>query len=219
MLLKTDDVADVSPPLTVPEYPAWQRAAKRTVDVAVAATALVVCSPLLLLISLLIKVTSPGPVLFHWHVMGKGGRPFVGYKFRSMFNGADQARDQLQDKNEMSGVFFKMKDDPRVTSVGRFLRRFSLDELPQLWSVLIGDMSLVGPRPSQVFEHTQLSEWQKQRVRVRPGLVSLWIVSGKSQDVNVMVQQDLDYACNWSIWLDLMILMRAVPYIALGKNH
>lgn len=219
MLLKTEDLSDASLASTPLEYPAWQMAVKRSLDILAAGTALVVSSPLLVLISLLIRLTSRGPILFRWHVVGKGGKPFLGYKFRSMFNGADRARDQLSDRNEMSGVFFKMKNDPRITSVGRFLRRFSLDELPQLWSVLVGDMSLVGPRPCQVFEYQQLSEWQKQRVRVRPGLVSLWIVAGKSKDFNEMVRQDLYYACNWSFWLDLKILLRAVPYVILGKNH
>ena len=210
------DVRSISMPIPVP---AWQLAAKRGLDLLGATTAMVIFSPFLLVIPILIKLTSPGPILFRWHVVGLGGKPFVGYKFRSMFNGADRAREQLQEKNEMSGVFFKMKDDPRITSIGRFLRRFSLDELPQLWSVLIGQMSLVGPRPCQVLEYQQLAEWQKQRVQVKPGLVSLWIVSGKTQDFDQMVRLDLRYAHNWSIWLDFKIIARALPYVILGKNH
>ena len=219
MLLKTDEVNEAllaSAPL---RYPAWQLALKRTLDIAVSSIALLVTSPLLVFIAILVRVTSPGPILFRWHVVGKGGKPFLGYKFRSMCNGADKARDDLRQQNEMSGVFFKMKNDPRVTPVGRVLRRFSLDELPQLWSVLRGQMSLVGPRPCQVFEYAQLSDWQKQRTRVKPGLVSLWIVSGKSKDFDDMVRQDLYYACNCSLLLDLKILLRAVPYVFLGKNH
>jgi lipopolysaccharide/colanic/teichoic acid biosynthesis glycosyltransferase len=206
MLLKTDEVNDTqlgSPPV---QAPAWQMAAKRGLDILGAMTGLLIFSPLFALISILVRVTSPGPILFRWHVVGRAGKPFVGYKFRSMFNGAERAREQLQDKNEMTGVFFKMKNDPRITSVGQVLRRFSLDELPQFWSVLVGHMSLVGPRPCQVFEYQQLTEWQKQRVQVKPGLVSLWIVSGKTQDFDEMVRQDLYYTCNWSIWLDLKIL-------------
>jgi lipopolysaccharide/colanic/teichoic acid biosynthesis glycosyltransferase len=218
MLLKTEDI-DTRVPVRFPHPPAWKMAAKRSIDFLSSAAALVVLSPIFLVIAVAIRLTSPGPVLFPWHVVGRGGEPFVGYKFRSMFEGADRARDQLQDKNEMTGVFFKMKDDPRVTSIGRILRRFSLDELPQLWSVLVGHMSLVGPRPCQVFEHRQLSEWQKQRVQVRPGLVSLWIVSGKTQDFDGMVRLDYEYIYNWSMSLDWSILCRAIPYVILGKNH
>jgi lipopolysaccharide/colanic/teichoic acid biosynthesis glycosyltransferase len=194
-------------------------AAKRSLDVLGAALGLVVLSPLSALISILIRLTSPGPLFFRWHVVGGGGEPFVGYKFRSMYNGADRAREQLEDKNEMTGIFFKMKNDPRVSSIGRILRRFSLDELPQLWSVLVGHMSLVGPRPCQVFEHQQLTEWQKQRVQMKPGCVSLWIVSGKTQDFDEMVCLDLYYIYSWSLWLDLRILLRALPYVILGKNQ
>jgi lipopolysaccharide/colanic/teichoic acid biosynthesis glycosyltransferase len=136
-----------------------------------------------------------------------------------MFNGADRMREQLREKNEMTGVFFKMKNDPRVTPAGRILRRFSLDELPQLWSILKGDMSLVGPRPTQVFEYQQLADWQKQRTQVIPGGVSLWIASGKTQDFDQMVRSDLHYINNWSIWLDLWILMKVIPYVLFGRNY
>jgi len=172
----------------------------------------------MILITLLVKLTSPGPIFFRWNVIGKGGQPFVGYKFRTMFDGAERIREQLREKNEMTGVFFKMQNDPRVTPIGRILRRFSLDELPQLWSVLKGDMSLVGPRPTQIFEYQQLKDWQKQRVKVKPGSVSLWIVSGKTTDFDLMVRLDLEYINNWSIWLDLKILLKAIPYVLLGKN-
>jgi lipopolysaccharide/colanic/teichoic acid biosynthesis glycosyltransferase len=187
-------------------------------DILIAGAAFLILLPFMILVALLVKVTSPGPVFFRWNVIGKGGQPFVGYKFRTMFDGADRIREQLREKNEMTGVFFKMKNDPRVTPIGRVLRRFSLDELPQLWSVLNGDMSLVGPRPTQVFEYEQLNEWQKQRNAVTPGSVSLWIVSGKTQDFDKMVRLDLEYVNNWSLWLDVKILLRAVPYVLLGKN-
>ena len=219
MLLKTEDASDARFDSTHLRPPAWQMAAKRGLDMLVAATGLVVLFPLFALISILIRLTSPGPIFFRWNVVGRGGEPFLGYKFRSMFDGADRAREQLEDKNEMTGIFFKMKDDPRASPIGRILRRFSLDELPQLWSVLVGHMSLVGPRPCQVFEHLQLTEWQKQRVQMKPGCVSLWIVSGKTQDFDEMVRRDLEYICNWSIWLDVKILLRAVPYVVLGKNR
>jgi lipopolysaccharide/colanic/teichoic acid biosynthesis glycosyltransferase len=191
---------------------------KRSLDLFVSATALVVLFPLMAIIAVLVKLTSPGPIFFRWNVVGQGGKPFLGYKFRTMFIGADRMRGQLQDKNEMSGVFFKMKDDPRVTPIGRVLRRFSLDELPQFWSVLKGDMSLVGPRPTQVFEYEQLRDWQKDRCQVKPGSVSLWIVSGKTQDFDQMVRLDLYYISNWSMWLDLKIMLKAIPYVLLGKN-
>jgi|SRR5579859_934592 len=219
MLLKTEDIGDALLESAPPQHPVWQRGAKRALDVLVACVGLIVLSPLFAVISILIRLTSPGAIFFRWHVVGRWGKPFVGFKFRSMFDGADRAREQLEDKNEMTGVFFKMKNDPRISPVGRFLRRFSLDELPQLWSVFVGQMSLVGPRPCQVFEYQKLTGWQRQRVHMRPGCVSLWIVSGKTQDFDEMVRLDLYYIYNWSIWLDLWIMLRAVPYVLLGKNH
>src|SRR6266566_7330597 len=210
MLLTTDGTTDVPRAFELPQVAAWRIATKRTLDFLISAVALVVLSPVFVFSVILIKLTSPGPAFFRWSVVGQGGEPFVGYKFRTMFNGADRIREQLRGKNEMTGVFFKMKHDPRVTPVGRVLRRFSLDELPQLWSVLKGDMSLVGPRPTQVFEYEQLTNWQKQRVHVKPGAVSLWIVSGKTSDFDQMVYQDLEYVRNWSLWLDLRILLKAV---------
>jgi lipopolysaccharide/colanic/teichoic acid biosynthesis glycosyltransferase len=191
---------------------------KRIMDVGISGIAFLILLPVMILIDLLVRLTSPGPVFFRWNVVGKRGQPFVGYKFRTMFDGADRVREQLREKNEMTGIFFKMLNDPRVTPIGRILRRFSLDELPQLWSVLKGDMSLVGPRPSQAFEYEQLNDWQKQRVNVKPGLVSLWIVSGKTNDFDQMIRLDLDYIERWSIMLDVEILFRAIPYIILGKN-
>jgi lipopolysaccharide/colanic/teichoic acid biosynthesis glycosyltransferase len=201
------------------EFSIWPRFAKRVVDIVGSATALAILSPLFLLIVTLIKVTSRGPVFFRWKVVGLKGKHFVGYKFRTMFDGADRLREQLEHKNEMTAVFFKMRHDPRVTPVGKILRRFSLDELPQLWSVLKGDMSLVGPRPTQVFEYEQLEEWQKQRIGVKPGSVSLWIVSGKTRNFDEMVRSDLRYINKWSFWLDVKILIMAIPYVLLGKNY
>jgi lipopolysaccharide/colanic/teichoic acid biosynthesis glycosyltransferase len=191
---------------------------KRILDILVSGALLMIFFPLVLVLAGLVKLSSRGPVFFRWNVIGQGGKPFVGYKFRTMFDGAHNVRDQLRDKNEMTGVFFKMKNDPRVTSIGRVLRRFSLDELPQLWSVMKGDMSLVGPRPTQTFEYEQLKIWQKRRNEMKPGSVSLWIVSGKTPDFDRMVQLDLEYIDNWSIWLDVAILAKAVPYVLLGKN-
>lgn len=193
-------------------------ALKRVMDVLFAGAAFLVLLPFMILLSLLVRLSSRGPILFRWNVVGKAGRPFVGYKFRTMSDGADRIRERLRDRNEMTGVFFKMRKDPRVTPVGRVLRRFSLDELPQLWSVLKGDMSLVGPRPTQIFEYEQLTDWQRQRNQVKPGTISLWIVSGKTTDFDQMIRLDLEYIDRWSIWLDLKILLNAVPYVFFGKN-
>jgi lipopolysaccharide/colanic/teichoic acid biosynthesis glycosyltransferase len=192
---------------------------KRALDILVSAMALILLSLPLALIALAVKITSRGPVLYRWHVVGKGGRPFVSYKFRTMVVGADQMRENLRGESEMSGPFFKMKSDPRVTPIGRILRKFSLDELPQLWSVLKGDMSLVGPRPTQVFEYAQLEDWHKRRATVRPGGICLWHVRGKTKDFDEMVRLDLEYIDNWSLWLDISVLARAVPYVLLGSNY
>jgi len=218
MLLSTNQTSVLREPEALRELPAAGMAMKRAIDVVISGAAFLILLPVMILITLLVKLTSPGPIFFRWNVIGKGGRPFVGYKFRTMFDGAERMREQLREKNEMTGVFFKMQNDPRVTPIGRILRRFSLDELPQLWSVLKGDMSLVGPRPTQIFEYEQLKDWQKQRVKVKPGSVSLWIVSGKTTDFDLMVRLDLEYINNWSIWLDLKILLKAIPYVLLGKN-
>lgn len=194
-------------------------ALKRILDSVTSALALVLLSPLFVLIAILVKISSRGPVFFRWNVVGYGGKPFVGYKFRTMFKGADRMREQLRANNEMTGVFFKMKNDPRVTPVGRILRRFSLDELPQLWSILKGDMSLVGPRPTQTFEYPELTEWQKRRTLVKPGAVSQWISSGKTRDFNQMILSDLNYIDNWSFFLDLQVLLKTIPYVVFGRNY
>jgi lipopolysaccharide/colanic/teichoic acid biosynthesis glycosyltransferase len=218
VLLSTNQTSALQEPKAL-ELPAHGTAMKRVMDVVISGTVFLILLPVMILIMLLVKLTSPGSIFFRWNVIGKGGQPFVGHKFRTMFDGADRIREQLREKNEMTGVFFKMQNDPRVTPIGRILRRFSLDELPQLWSVLKGDMSLVGPRPTQIFEYEQLKDWQKQRVQVKPGSVSLWIVSGKTTDFDRMVRLDLEYINNWSMWLDLKILIKAIPYVLLGKNR
>ena len=218
ILLSTIKVSLLQQPEAIKMLPHGGLALKRVIDVFIAGAAFLILLPLMILLSLLVKLSSPGPIFFRWNVVGKAGRPFVGYKFRTMFDGADRIREQLCENNEMTGVFFKMQNDPRVTPIGRTLRRYSLDELPQLWSVLKGDMSLVGPRPTQVFEYEQLTDWQRQRVQVKPGAISLWIVSGKTTDFDQMIRLDLEYINRWSIWLDLRILLKAVPYVAFGKN-
>lgn len=197
----------------------WKSLAKRALDIVVASVAMVLLLPFLVLIAVLIKLSSPGPVLFRWPVVGQRGRPLKAYKFRTMVVGADQMKQQLLDQNEATGPVFKMKKDPRVTRVGRFLRKFSLDELPQLWSVLKGDMSLVGPRPVLTYEWEQFNGWQRQKLSVKPGAVCLWHVRGQPRDLDEWVKLDLEYIETWSFWLDVEILVGAAWYIATGRNY
>lgn len=194
-------------------------AIKRLTDLVVALLVLVVLFPLLVAIALAIKLTSRGPVLYRWPVVGQGGRPLVAYKFRTMVVGADGMKKDLLEYNEASGPVFKMREDPRVTAVGRVLRRFSLDELPQLWSVLKGDMSLVGPRPVLTYEWEQFTPWQRQKLRVKPGGICLWHLRGQPRDLDDWVRLDLEYIESWSLWLDLRILLGGVAYVLGGRNY
>ncbi len=192
---------------------------KRALDVTVATVALVVLLPLFLLIALAVKLDSAGPVFFtHWR-LGLNGRRFRFPKVRSMQAGAEARLAELATHNEMEGPVFKMRKDPRVTRVGRFLRRFSLDELPQLWCVMTGDMSLVGPRPLMPHEVDGQLGWQRRRLSVRPGLTCLWQVSGRNDiDFERWMQLDLQYIDTWSLWLDLRILARTVPAVLSGRG-
>ncbi len=201
--------------------PVWQLAVKRAMDVCVSLAALILLSPLLLLIAIAIKLFSPGPVLYPWRVVGQGGRPFTGYKFRTMVTDADRRKAELLAQNEMQGPVFKIKYDPRITPVGRVLRKFSLDELPQLWSVLKGDMSLVGPRPPLQSEYAQFTEYQKQKLAVKPGITCLWQIHGRNEirDFDEWVRLDLEYIREWSLWLDLKILVLTVPAIVRGTGR
>jgi lipopolysaccharide/colanic/teichoic acid biosynthesis glycosyltransferase len=203
----------------------WQnpvlRASKRGLDIAVSAVLQVILMPLFIVLAAAIKLTSPGPVFYRWRVVGRDGRPFAGYKFRSMYEDADRRKAELERLNEMRGPVFKMRDDPRVTPLGRWLRKYSLDELPQLWSVLKGDLSLVGPRPPLQSEFEYFSAWQKQKVLVKPGLTCLWQVNGRNDisDLNRWVAMDLEYISKWSLWLDLKILMKTIPAVLGGKGR
>lgn len=197
----------------------WQISLKRTMDVVISALLLILLVPLFLVIAVAIRLTSPGPILYKWHVVGKNGNQFTSYKFRTMVVGADEMKQQLLDNNEMAGPVFKMKEDPRITAVGRILRKFSLDELPQLWSVLEGDMSLVGPRPPLVHEVEEFEDWHLNKLSVQPGAVSLWHVAGKPKDFDEWVRLDLKYIRDWSLWLDVKILVQIIPYVLLGKNY
>jgi exopolysaccharide biosynthesis polyprenyl glycosylphosphotransferase len=195
----------------------WQRVAKRLMDVVLAGLGLVISAPLLALIALAIKLDSPGPVIFRQTRVGRGGVPFTCFKFRSMFVDAESRLPLLRQQNEATGPLFKMRDDPRRTRVGRVLRRMSLDELPQLWNVLKGEMSLVGPRPPLPSEVEAYAPWHLRRLEVSPGLTGLWQVSGRSDlTFDEMVLLDIYYIENWSPALDLRILLRTIPTVLLG---
>jgi exopolysaccharide biosynthesis polyprenyl glycosylphosphotransferase len=184
---------------------------KRLIDIVVSTTLLILLAPLIMLIAIGIKLTTPHlDVFYPWRVIGLKGRPFTGYKFATMVADAEQRKKELMDQNEMSGPVFKIKNDPRITPFGRFLRKYSLNELPQLWSVLKGDMSLVGPRPAGPHELERYELWHKRKLCVQPGITCLWQVSGRNRihDFDEWVRLDLEYIDKWSLWLDLRILIR-----------
>ena len=195
------------------------RAIKRVMDVAGAALGMTLGAPMLGLIALAIKLDSEGPILFRQTRVGANGREFKIVKFRSMYEGAEEKLEELRDQSEVDGPIFKLRDDPRVTLVGRILRRTSLDELPQLWNVLQGDMSLVGPRPPIPAEVEEYLEWHKKRLEVRPGMTGLWQVSGRSLlSFDEQCLLDIYYIENWSLWLDFQILLRTVPEVIFGNG-
>ena len=192
----------------------YLRFGKRALDIAGSLVALVLSAPLLALAALLIKLESPGPVLYRSTRIGRKGRPFTFYKLRSMVNGADRHRHHLNHLNEADGPVFKICNDPRVTRIGRLLRTTSLDEIPQFVNVLRGEMSLVGPRPPIPEEVAQYETWQMHRLDVRPGLTCLWQVNGRSRlGFSEWMQLDLEYIQNQSLALDLKILARTVPAV------
>lgn len=192
---------------------------KRALDIVGAAMGLTLGGPFLALIALAIRLDSPGPAIFRQTRVGAGGKHFEIYKFRSMRKGAEEELEQLHDLNEVDGPMFKIRDDPRLTRVGRFLRRTSLDELPQLWNVLRGEMSLVGPRPPTPNEVEGYQEWHRRRLDGRPGMTGLWQVSGRSHlSFDETVLLDIYYIENWALWLDLKILLRTIPTVLSGKG-
>lgn len=194
---------------------------KRLIDIVVSGVLLAVLSLLFLLIALAIKLTTPRlSVFFPWRVIGLNGRPFTGYKFTTMVADAEEKRADLLEKNEMQGPVFKVKDDPRVTKLGRVLRKYSLNELPQLWSVLKGDMSLVGPRPAFRHELDRYELWHKRKLCVKPGVTCLWQVSGRNRINNFddWVRLDLEYIDRWSLWLDFRILARTAWTVVAGTG-
>ena len=196
-----------------------QLAFKRASDVVVSALLLLIAAPMIVVVAAVIRVTSPGSVLFRQRRIGLNGRMFMLYKFRTMIANAHELRDDVLHLNEMNGPVFKAKSDPRITPVGRFLRRFSLDELPQLWNVFKGDMSLVGPRPPIPEEVASYHRWHRRRLSMKPGLTCLWQVSGRNDiDFDRWMQLDLQYIDNWSPSLDLKILLRTIPAVLSGRG-
>jgi exopolysaccharide biosynthesis polyprenyl glycosylphosphotransferase len=192
---------------------------RRIFDMIGSIVLILLLSPLLLLIILLIRLESPGPVIYRQVRVGLNGRKFTFFKFRSMVQGADERRNDLAVHNIMSGPVFKMRDDPRVTRVGRFLRKSSLDELPQLVNVLWGDMSFVGPRPPIPEEVEQYQGWQRRRLSMKPGITGLWQVSGRNQiDFDQWMKLDLEYIDHWSLWLDFKILLKTIPTVIFGRG-
>jgi len=193
--------------------------AKRASDFILSVLTLLLLSPLMLVLAVLVRVTSPGPILYRQRRCGLGGRRFTLYKFRSMVTDADSLRPQLEALNQMDGPVFKLADDPRCTPLGRWLRRFSLDELPQLWNILRGDMSFVGPRPPLPEEVDKYEPWQRRRLRMRPGLTCLWTLEGRSQlSFDRWIRLDLAYIDNWSLSLDFKILLKTVPLVLFGRG-
>jgi len=193
---------------------------KRGIDIVFAAVALVIVSPILLGIAILVKITSPGPIFFLQERIGLNKRRFRIFKFRTMVPNAEQLMSKFEAQNEAGGPVFKMKNDPRITPIGKFLRRTSIDELPQLLNVLMGDMSLVGPRPLPIRDYEGFNEdWQRRRFSVKPGITCLWQVNGRSSiTFEQWMRLDLKYMDEWSLWLDLKILAKTVPAVLRGSG-
>ncbi len=197
----------------------FQMVAKRTTDIVISGAAIMLLAIPLLLVMLAIKIDSRGPVFFKQDRVGHNGKPFTMYKFRSMVADAEAARSGLRGANEQDAPLFKIKDDPRRTRVGKFIRRFSIDELPQLFNVLLGHMSLVGPRPALYEEASQYDSYHAHRIVAVPGMTGLWQVNGRSAlKFQEMVEMDLRYARDWSFFMDVAILVKTVPTILSGKG-
>jgi exopolysaccharide biosynthesis polyprenyl glycosylphosphotransferase len=203
---------------TTPNRPI-QLLAKRFIDVALSGLLLLIAAPVVGLVAVLIRITTGGSIIFRQTRCGLNGRSFTLYKFRTMVEDAEERRRELLHLNEMKGPVFKLRFDPRVTRVGRFLRKFSLDEIPQFWNVLRGDMSLVGPRPPIPDEVAQYQRWQRRRLAMKPGLTCLWQISGRNHvDFDQWMRLDLEYIDNWSPGLDLKILLKTIPVVLSGKG-
>jgi exopolysaccharide biosynthesis polyprenyl glycosylphosphotransferase len=198
----------------------WQLLSKRLIDIMASTVLLVLLAPLFIAVVLLIKWDSPGPVFFGQERVGLNKRRFRMLKFRTMLKGSDQQQCALEHLNEAEGPVFKIKNDPRITRIGAFLRRFSIDELPQLVNVLKGEMSLVGPRPLPVRDVERIDvQWHKRRFSIKPGITCLWQVNGRSNIAfNDWVRMDLDYIDKWSLGLDLLILVKTIPAVLRGPG-
>ena len=193
---------------------------KRVTDIVISGLALILLAPVLALLAMLIRMDSPGPVLYVAERVGRKGVKFRCYKFRTMVDGADDQKDQLRRANERYGPFFKMENDPRVTPLGRWLRKLSLDEIPQLWNVLLGDMSLVGPRPHPVDDYERYNIEHLRRLDVKPGLTGLWQVTARRDpSFETNMAMDLEYIENWSLWLDLKIVFKTVPAVLRAEGN
>lgn len=192
---------------------------KRTLDFMGSFLGLVILSPILLIVAILIKLESKGPAIFSQSRIGLNGKEFKMYKFRSMVQNAEELKEKLAKENEMSGPMFKMKNDPRVTKVGKFIRKTSIDELPQLFNILKGDMTLVGPRPSLPREVEKFESWMLKRLEVKPGLTCYWQVSGRNNiDFYEWMKLDLKYVNDMGFWLDIKLIFKTVAVLFGDKN-
>ncbi len=197
----------------------WQLLVKRALDITGSILLLVLLAPVLAVTALAVAASSPGPIFYRQSRVGQHGIPFRMLKFRSMYRDADQRLEELQSLNECSGPVFKLRNDPRVTPVGRLIRRFSIDELPQLWNVLRGQMSLVGPRPPLPAETELYGPRELQRLLARPGLTCSWQVAGRSDvPFDQWVGMDLAYISDWTLWLDIKLLLMTIPAVLLGRG-
>ncbi|MEA2384579.1 MAG: hypothetical protein QOH72_4550, partial [Solirubrobacteraceae bacterium] len=200
--------------LRPPVFEGFDYALKRSFDLVGASVILTMLSPLLIACAVAVKLTSRGPVLYRSIRPGIGGQPFACFKFRTMYRDADERQLDLESLNEASGALFKIRNDPRMTPIGRVMRRYSIDELPQLLNVLLGQMSLVGPRPLPQRDYERLEDWHKKRYLVLPGITGLWQVSGRADlDFDDLVRLDFLYLERWSVFLDLSILVKTVPAV------
>ena len=192
---------------------------KRIIDIVASFTGLILLSPLILIVSMLIKLESKGEVIFKQKRVGLNGKEFYMYKFRSMVINAEELKEQLESQNEMSGPMFKIKDDPRITKVGKFIRKTSIDELPQLINVIKGDMSLVGPRPSLPKEVEKFEQWMMERLEVKPGLTCIWQISGRNNiDFEDWMKLDIKYVRERSLALDFKLIFKTIFVLFGDKN-